>query len=159
MKYGHATTAATACFLVSVLIASTAIAQSSPTGLWKTFDDSTGKPTAIIRISDDHGELKGEIEKLLAQPADDNNPTCTRCTDRRKDQPIVGMTIIEGMHADSSSADSKSFVGGSILDPDDGKMYKSRLLLSDDGKTLQVRGYIGVPLLGRTQTWQQVQSP
>jgi uncharacterized protein (DUF2147 family) len=144
----------TACILGTLIIASTAAAQSSPVGLWKTIDDATGKPAALIRITDEHGELKGRIEKLFAPPADDSNPKCTQCTDTRKDQPIIGMTIIEGMRADTSSnADRKTYVGGNILDPDNGKIYKSRLSMSDDGKTLQVRGYIGVPLLGRTQTW------
>ncbi len=154
MKVGSIKLVMAACILGSLLIASAAAAQSSPVGLWKTIDDATGKPTALIRITDERGELQGKIEKLFAPPADDSNPNCTQCTDKRKDQPIIGMTIIDGMHADSSSnANGKTFIGGNILDPDNGKVYKSRWYLSDDGKTLQVRGYIGVPLLGRTQTW------
>lgn len=148
------TSAVAACILGSLLIVSTANAQASPLGLWKTIDDATGKPTALIRITDDHGELTGKIEKLLTLHTDDRNPMCTKCTDVRKNQPIIGMTIIEKMHADDSPhADASTFVGGSILDPDNGKIYRSRMVLSADGKSLQVRGYIGVPLLGRTQTW------
>lgn len=125
-----------------------AAAQTSPVGLWKSIDDATGKAMALIRITDNHGEMKGRIEKLFAPPADDKNPACTECTDARKNQPIIGMTILDGMRADGDA-----FGGGSILDPDNGKVYKSRMTLIDGGKKLQVRGYIGVPLLGRSQTW------
>lgn len=133
---------------LGLLLAFPVFAQTSPVGLWKSIDDATGKPMALIRIIDSQGELKGKIQKLFAPPADDKNPTCNECTDTRKNQPIIGMTILDGMRAEGDA-----FGGGSILDPDNGKVYKSRMTLIDGGKKLQVRGYIGVPLLGRTQTW------
>ena len=138
----------TAGVVISLMMMREADAQTSPVGLWKSIDDATGKPMALIRITDTHGELKGKIDKLFAPPADAPNPRCTECTDARKNQPIIGMTIIDGMHAEGDA-----FSGGSILDPDNGKVYKSRMTLIDGGKKLQVRGYIGVPFLGRTQTW------
>ena len=125
-----------------------ATAQTSPVGLWKSMDDTTAKPAALIRITDNHGQLVGKIEKLFELPDDNRNPRCTECTDARKNQPIIGMTIIDGMHVDGNG-----YGGGNILDPDNGKVYKSRMTLTDNGKKLQVRGYIGVPLLGRTQIW------
>jgi len=76
---------------------------------------------------------------------------CKDCTDERKDKPIVGMTIIRNMK--QSADDKASFEGGDILDPKDGKIYKSRMKLVDGGGKLDVRGYIGMPMLGRTQTW------
>ena len=139
---------ATAAVAISLLMMREAPAQTSPVGLWKSIDDATGKPMALIRIFDSHGELKGTIDKLFAPPADNPNPRCTECTGARKNQPIIGMTIIDGMRAEGDV-----FGGGSILDPDNGKVYKSRITLIDGGKKLQVRGYLGVPLLGRTQTW------
>ena len=148
MKLGDFQSAVTALILGSLLIASAAVAQSSPVGVWKTFDDATGKPSALIRIVDDHGELKGKIEKLFLSADEDVNPRCTRCTDARKNQPIIGMTIIDGMRADGGA-----FGGGHILDPENGSVYKSRMMLIEDGKKLEVRGYLGVPMLGRTQVW------
>ena len=133
---------------IALLTMVDATAQTSPVGLWKSRDDATDKPTALIRITENHGQLVGRIEKLFEPPADNPNPRCTECTDARKNQPIIGMTIIDGMHVDGDG-----YGGGNILDPDNGKVYKSRMTLIDGGKKLQVRGYIGVPLLGRTQTW------
>jgi len=133
----------------AVLAASAAWAQNaSPVGLWKTIDDETGKPKSLVRITDNGGELRGKIEKLFRDAGEDQNPKCDKCEDARKDQPIVGMTIISGMKKDGDE-----YNGGQILDPANGKVYKSKMSLNDGGKKLDVRGYIGVPMLGRTQTW------
>jgi len=122
--------------------------EGSPVGLWKSIDDSSGKPTALIRITEQKGELQGKIEKVFRAPTEDQNPKCVLCTDARKDQPIVGMTIVSGL---KKSGDDYS--GGEILDPKNGKVYKSKLTLRDGGKKLEVRGYIGMPMLGRSQMW------
>lgn len=125
--------------------------EKSPVGLWKTIDDHSGKPKSLIRISVAGGEYSGRIEKLFREPNEEQNPKCDKCEDARKDQPIIGMTILTGMQQDKQ--DSNGYGGGQILDPADGKIYRSKMALTDDGKKLNVRGYIGVPLLGRTQTW------
>lgn len=122
--------------------------EGSPIGLWRTIDDETGKPKSLIRISESNGELRGKIEKLFREPGEDPNPKCEKCEDARKDQPIIGMTILTGMKKDGSE-----YNGGQILDPANGKVYKSKMSVADGGKKLDVRGYIGVPMLGRTQTW------
>ncbi len=138
--------------IVAVLFfsaASSASAQAtSPVGLWKNIDDESGKPKALIRITESNGELSGKIEKLFREPNEDQNPKCDKCEGALKNQPILGMTILNGMKRDGDEYD-----GGSILDPNNGKVYKSRLELKDSGKKLKVRGYIGIPLLGRSQTW------
>jgi len=136
---------------VALLPLHAAAQEKSPLGLWKTIDDHSGKPKALIRISEANGEYKGKIEKLFRAPDEDPNPKCDKCTDARKDQPLIGMTILSGMKQDKP--DSGEFSGGQILDPAEGKIYKSKMALADDGKKLNVRGYVGVPLLGRTQTW------
>jgi len=136
-------------FAVSVLASFGAWAQNaSPVGLWKTIDDQSGKPKSLIRITESNGEFRGTIEKLFREPGEDPNPKCDKCEDTRKDQPILGMTILTGMKPDGGSYD-----GGRILDPGNGKIYKSKMSLADDGRKLDVRGYIGMPLFGRTQTW------
>ena len=120
----------------------------SPVGLWKNIDDETGKPKALIRISENNGELNGKIEKLYRAPDEEQNPKCDKCEGARKDQPIIGMTILWGMKQDGTE-----YNGGQILDPANGKTYKSKMSFADDARKLNVRGYIGMPMLGRTQTW------
>jgi uncharacterized protein (DUF2147 family) len=132
--------------------ASAAIAQSTPVGLWKTIDDETKVEKSYVRIVEQGGVLVGRIERLINPPKAD--PVCEACTDTRKGQPIVGMTIIEGV---KRSADEPVWDSGSILDPNNGKTYKVRLTPKDGGKALDVRGYIGMPMLGRTQTWQRAE--
>lgn len=121
---------------------------NSPVGLWKTIDDKSGKPKSLVRITDAGGELRGTVEKIFREASEDPNPKCEKCTDDRKDKPVIGMTIITGMKADGDH-----FAGGQILDPNNGKIYKSKMELEDKGKKLKVRGYIGVPVLGRSQVW------
>lgn len=120
----------------------------SPIGLWKNIDDVSGKPKALIRITESNGTLQGQIEKLFRAPNEEQNPRCDKCEGARKDQPVVGLVIMSGLKKDGSE-----YNGGEILDPDNGKVYKSKLSLSDGGKKLNVRGYIGIPMLGRSQTW------
>ena len=122
--------------------------EACPVGLWKNIDDKTGKPKALIRITEGDGELKGTIEKLFREAGEEQNPICKKCEGALKDQPIIGMTILSGMKHDGDE-----FNGGKILDPVNGKLYKSRMTLAEGGKTLNVRGYIGTPMLGRTQVW------
>jgi len=65
-----------------------------------------------------------------------------------KDKPVIGMTILSGLKKDGDE-----YNGGQIIDPANGKVYKSKLSVVDDGQKLNVRGYVGMPMLGRTQTW------
>lgn len=139
------------CLLSSAVasMASIAFAQS-PAGLWKTVDDATGKEKAIIRITEAGGVFTGKIEKLLDAAKQDSK--CDECTDSRKGQPVVGLTIIRNIKKGESH-----WEGGDILDAANGKVYRARLTLSEDNKKLDVRGYMGTPMFGRTQTWSRVQ--
>lgn len=121
---------------------------SSPVGLWKNIDDVSGKPKALIRITETNGELQGRLEKLFLSPKEDQNPKCDKCEGARKDQPVLGLMFMSGLRKDGDD-----YSGGEILDPDNGKVYKSKMTLIDGGKKLKVRGYIGVPLFGRSQVW------
>ena len=133
--------------LILCLIAGFAPAENSPAGLWKTIDDKSGKPRSIVRIVEENGVFSGVVEKGLQ--ADDNpNRVCDKCDPPRKNQRILGMTFMWGLKKDGNE-----YKGGEILDPDNGKIYKCKMKLSDDNKKLDVRGFIGFSLLGRTQTW------
>jgi len=135
--------------MLTLLAAASVMAQqASPVGLWKNIDDESGKPKALIRITESNGELKGKIEKLFKNPGEDQNPKCDKCDGPLRDQPVLGMTILSGMKWDGDE-----YNGGNILDPNNGKVYRSKLTVVDGGKKLNVRGYIGIPMLGRSQTW------
>ena len=133
------------CSLMS--FSSLAYAENSPIGLWKTIDDATGKPRALIRISDKNGELIATFEKGLL-PSDSPNDVCEQCTGERKGKPLIGMIIMDCMKAKGDT-----FEGGHILDPDNGEIYKCKIKLDSTGKQLEVRGFIGISLIGRSQIW------
>ncbi len=138
------------CFLT--FFSYLAIAENiSPTGLWKTVDDVTGKPRSLIRINDKNGELIATIEKGLL-PTDTPNDVCDKCSDERKGKPIIGMVIMGAMKHKGDY-----YEGGHILDPNNGKIYRCKLKLDETGKKLEVRGFIGISLFGRSQIWTRVE--
>ncbi len=141
-----------ACFTLFTLFASLPMAASAneatPVGLWRTIDDKTGKEKSLVRITEVNGELRGTIEKLIREPNEDQNPVCDKCSGEKKNKPVLGMMILGGL-----KRDGKEWTGGEILDPNNGKTYKCKMSLDDGGKKLNVRGFIGVSLLGRTQVW------
>jgi uncharacterized protein (DUF2147 family) len=127
---------------------------TGPAGLWKTVDDRTGADRSIVRIENDGKHWSGRVVKSL-DARDDPKATCRKCPGDRKDQPIVGMTILTGLTR--SANDARLWEGGEILDPDSGGLYRARMRLSEDGRTLEVRGFLGVSLFGRTQVWQRAE--
>ncbi len=136
-------------FLLS-LGSTVAFAQMTPEGLWRNVDDKTGEAMAEIRIATTpSGALNGKVEKALTESSE---PNCTLCTDDRKDKPKLGMEIIRGAKKPESGA---VWEGGKILDPENGKEYTLRMTPLDEGKKLQIRGYIG-PFY-RTQIWTRVE--
>ena len=135
---------AAALMLASSLVA----AAGTPVGTWRSIDDKTKQERSIIRISEENGELKGVVEKIFDQPEDDPAHLCKECKGERKDKPIVGMAILWGLKKDGNA-----WTGGEILDPKNGKIYRCKMTVSADGKSLDVRGFIGISLIGRTQTW------
>lgn len=122
-------------------------------GVWQTTDDKTGKPRSLVRIVETAGEYSAILEKgLLA--TDTGDAICDKCTDERKGQKIIGMTIAKHL---KQSANSNVYDSGEILDPENGKTYKCKMTLSSNGNALEVRGFIGFSLLGRSQTWKRVE--
>lgn len=134
--------------IVSLSLAQTAFAaNNTPAGLWKSIDDNTGKPRSLIRITEHQGEYSAVIEKgLLA--TDTGDAVCDKCTDSRKGKRVIGMTIVEGIKLKGDS-----YEGGEILDPENGKTYLCKMKLDETGSKLEVRGYIGISLFGRSQIW------
>ena len=139
--------------LALLAAASGAFAQASPVGVWKTIDDKTKTERAQIRISEAGGVLTGKLEKLLAADAKPD-ALCDKCSDDRKDKPLVGLEVIRGVKKGDSD---NTWEGGTILDAAEGKIYKVRMQPVEGGKKMEVRGYVGAPMFGRTQTWIRVE--
>ena len=136
-------------FVALALLGGNAWAQDAlPAGVWKSIDDKTKKERSIIRITEANGELQGVVEKIYDQPGDDPAHLCKECKGDLKDKPIVGMKILWGLKKDGAA-----WTGGEILDPKNGRVYSAKITPSKDGKSLDVRGFIGLSLIGRTQTW------
>ena len=127
------------------------LAQLTPVGTWKSVDEKTGQPKSEIVIEDQGGVLQGRVQQLL-RPGADPKALCVECKDALKDQPMVGLPIIQDA---KKAADKDVWEGGKILDPENGKFYTLRLTPIDGGQKLEVRGSIGP--FGRTQTWVRVQ--
>jgi uncharacterized protein (DUF2147 family) len=123
----------------------------SPLGAWRTFSDDGKKALGIVRIGERNGELVGTILSSLV-PGNDPAKVCGKCTGERKDKPVIGMEFLSGL-----KLGGKEYSGGEILDPDTGKIYRASLRLEKGGKKLVVRGYVGVSLFGRSQTWERVE--
>ena len=127
------------------------MAQATPVGLWRNYDDKTGDAKAEVRISETAGVLNGKIEKRLLKTAKPED-VCIECTDDRKNQPLLGMEIIRG---GKKTEGRDVWEGGKILDPENGRNYTLKMTPVEDGKKLEVRGSFGP--FGRTQTWVRLQ--
>jgi len=131
-----------------LVAASARVQPTTPVGRWKTIDDKSGVAKSIVRIADVNGELQGKVEQVFSPPAPKAEPLCEKCSGERKNKPIVGMTIMWGLKKNGDE-----FTGGQVLDPESGKTYRCKLRVIDNGAKLELRGFIGFSLLGRTQTW------
>ena len=139
------------CFALQEHSLAQGMASESLLGTWVTYDDDTQEPRAHIKITQDAGVLSGRIVKTLDPdaPADER---CVQCRDDRKNQPILGLEIIRG----GAKKNDKELIweGGKILDPENGEEYRFRIKMIDQGRTLQVRGYLGP--FWRTQVWRRL---
>ena len=123
-------------------------AQNSPVGQWTTIDDKTQKPKSVVEIYQaKDGSLAGRVAEILHSDRGPN-PVCDKCSGERKNKPVKGMVILWGI-----KQKGETWEGGQILDPASGKIYSVKVTPVDNGKKLEVRGFMGFSLLGRTQTW------
>ena len=136
-----------ALFLLTLPLAS--FAQNSPVGRWKTIDDETGKVKSIVEIyKTTSGTLAGKVVEIL-QSDKGPDPLCDKCSGSNRNKPIKGMVILWNL----KEQDATHWTGGTVLDPAKGKTYKSKITLTNGGSKLQMRGYMGIEALGRTQPW------
>lgn len=145
-----------ALIAASLLVAAAAgAATTTPVGTWTQVDDATGKPKSIIEITQQpDGTLQGVVKTVLLSDQGPN-PVCEECEGERHNKPVEGMTIMWGV----KKTGENEWSDGQILDPGNGKTYKVKLSLKDNGQKLDVRGYVGLSLFGRTQTWNRKSEP
>lgn len=138
-------------FLALLTVIGCAIAEGgkpTPIGVWRVIGDKSGEPEALVRISEHEGVYEGRITAIYPRPDVDPDARCELCPGVRRNQPVKGLLILSGLQRVGNE-----FQGGEILDPDSGDLYQCHLKVSDDNRRLFVRGFIGISLFGRTQTW------
>lgn len=130
-------------FFVNLCVAQSVV------GKWKTIDDETGEAKSIVEIYQQNGKIYGKVVDILNTEKRDG--VCEKCSGERKNKPVMGMQIIDGL-----TKDGNEYEDGKILDPEKGKEYKCKIWLDDDNKNkLYVRGYIA--FFYRTQNWYRVE--
>lgn len=119
-------------------------------GLWQSIDDKTGAPKGIVRISKDaDGTYMGTVTKVTPRVGYKPKEFCVDCPAPYTNKPIIGLNVIRGL----KHKNGDNYEGGKILDPNSGKIYSLKAKLSPNGKKLVLRGYVGIAVLGRSQTW------
>lgn len=135
-------------------VAPAALAAQSPVGQWKTIDDVSGQERSIVELYEVNGKLHGRVLQIFPAPGEPADPVCDKCapSDPRYNRRILGMEILSGLRKSSATL----WEDGKILDPKNGSVYSCYIKVLDNGAKIELRGYIGFSLIGRTQYWHRV---
>jgi uncharacterized protein (DUF2147 family) len=139
--------------VVAVTADTVPVRATEPTaaGLWEQVDENSGKAESWFKISERGGVYEGNVVKIFSKPGEDENWVCNKCEGAEKGAPVLGLTLIKAMQRNGLS-----YEHGTIMDPRDGSVYRALMKLSPDGQKLEVRGYLGISLFGRSQTWNRL---
>jgi uncharacterized protein (DUF2147 family) len=122
----------------------------SPVGVWRTYGDDGTHARGLVRIDENAGVLTGTLVGTLV-PGEDIHRPCTKCPGALRNRPLLGLVFLTGLKRQGDSYD-----GGAIIDPETEQSYSASLRLEPGGQRLVVRGYVGLSLLGRSQSWERV---
>ena len=137
-------------FSAGALLSTSVFAVSLNGTQWQTIDDKTGEKKAVIQLTESGGKVSGKIIKVLKK--ENADALCTKCPGSLKNKPVEGLQILSGLKADGNN----QWSDGKLVDPESGKTYSGKLTLSDNGQSLKLRGFVGTPVFGRSQTWQRI---
>ena len=134
--------------LLASLVWAAPAGEPSAVGLWEQVDETSGRAESWFRITEKNGVYQGNIVKIFPKPGDDPNKKwlCDKCEGEERNAPVLGLALIKGMQRKGMA-----YENGTIMDPRDGQVYRALMRLSPDGKQLEVRGFLGFALLGRSQ--------
>jgi uncharacterized protein (DUF2147 family) len=133
------------------LFAHHAYSAPSPEGRWKTVDDATGKAKSMVRLWVENDRLVGQIDSIFPEPGKSTDPVCDKCPGTFHNKRVKAIHFLWGL-----KKSGEEWIGGEVLDPKNGKIYRCKIKVKEDNRTMVVRGYIGVSLLGRSQTWERL---
>ena len=139
--------------IIALGAASVPLRAAEPTavGLWEQVDEKSGKPESWFKITERNGAYEGNIVKIFFKPGEDEHWVCDKCEGTERGKPVLGLALIKGMQRNGNS-----YENGTIMDPRDGAVYRALMKLSPDGQKLEVRGYLGISLFGRSQVWNRL---
>lgn len=135
---------------IGTLLSTATLAASLNGSQWQTVDEKTNEKKAIVQLTEKNGQVSGKIIKVLDPTKADK--TCTKCSGTLKNQPVQGLNFLTGLKASGDN----TWTDGTLVDPESGKVYSGKVTLSDNGQSIKLRGYVGSPVFGRTQTWSRV---
>lgn len=130
------------------------INRNSINGYWQTYNDKTGKPAGIMKIWQYRGKFYGKLIKIYGYNPNNSQLRCARCRGKRRNRPSLCLTILRGLVFSKGK-----YRNGRILDPRNGKEYRINIKVIKGGRALELRGYVGLPLLGRTMIWPRMRKP